>query len=358
MTNTHTIQDWQTFFDNRVKGRRDLVRGYIRYVEKLDEVGLPPIFELHHLSEMMNVPGNTLARIIQSTPSFYRAFSIPKRLGGEREIATPSPVLLEAQRWVLSEILTKLEINDCCYGFVAGRSIVDNARQHLNKNVILKLDLKDFFPSVSQNQVMKIFLGVGYPVAVSYFLTRICCLNGSLPQGAATSPTLSNLVSSRLDLGLNEYAKDNEMTYTRYADDLTFSGEEIGSTEINQIKHIVRQQGFKTNDRKTRLLTGKKQKIVTGVSVSSGKLALPRNSVRAIKLEAYHVLKRGYFEHCRSTGNRDPLLLERLLGRVGFWLQIDPDNVTANRLKTEIKAYVDEFDASLRDGKEGLSPKA
>ncbi|MDP2582292.1 retron St85 family RNA-directed DNA polymerase [Shimia thalassica] len=347
MTNTFTIQDWQTFFDERVKGRRDLVKGYIRYLEKLENVGLPPIFELRHLSEMMGVPESTLVRIIQSTPSFYRTFSIPKRLGGAREIATPSPALLAAQRWVLSEILAKLQVNDCCYGFVAGRSIVDNARQHLNKKVVLKIDLKDFFPSVSQNQVMKIFLGVGYPVSVSYFLTRICCLNRSLPQGAATSPSLSNLVGSRLDLGLSEYAKDKGVTYTRYADDLTFSGDDIGSTEISQIKHIVAQQGFRVNDRKTRLLRGKKQKIITGVSVSNGKLALPRNSVREIKLEAYHVLKRGYFEHCKSTGIRDPLLLERLLGRIGFWLQIDPENVTANRLKTDIKAYITEFDTSL-----------
>lgn len=347
MTDTHTIQDWQTFFDERVKGRRELVKGYLLYLEKLEKLGLPPIFELRHLSKMLGVEESTLVRIVQTTPSFYRTFSIPKRLGGKREIATPSPVLLEAQRWVLSEVLTKLEVNDCCYGFVTGRSIVDNARQHLKKQVVLKIDLKDFFPSISQNQVMKIFLGVGYPVSVSYFLTRICCLSRSLPQGAATSPALSNLVASRLDLGLSSYADGKGLTYTRYADDLTFSGDYIGSTEISQIKYIVSQQGFRVNEKKTRLLEGKKQKIITGVSVSNGKLALPRNSVREIKLAAYHVLKRGYFEHSKSIGKRDPLLLERLLGRIGFWLQIDPENATANRLQAEIKKYIVEFDTSL-----------
>lgn len=347
MTDTYTVQDWQTFFDERVKGRRDLVKGYLRYLEKLEKFGLPPIFELRHLSELLGLPESTLVRIVQATPSFYRTFSIPKRLGGKREIATPSPVLLDAQRWVLSEILTKLEVNNCCYGFVAGRSIVDNARQHLNKPVVLKVDLKDFFPSISQNQVMKVFLGLGYPVSVSYFLTRICCLNRSLPQGSATSPALSNLVSSRLDLGVRNYAEGKGLIYTRYADDLTFSGDDIGSTEISQVEYIVAQQGFKVNERKTRLLKGRKQKIVTGVSVSNGKLALPRNSVREIKLEAYHVLKRGYFEHCKSTGSRDPLLLERLWGRIGFWLQVDPENTAANRLKAELKKYIMEFDASL-----------
>ena len=341
------IADWQAFFDERVTGRRDLVDGYLRYVAKLEKFGLPPIFELRHLSELVGVEEGTLVRIVQLTPSFYRNFKIPKRLGGSREISTPSPVLLAAQRWVLSEILSKTETHDSCYGFVTGRSIVENARQHLNKHTLLKIDLKDFFPSISQKNVMKIFLGYGYPISVAYFLTRICCLNRKLPQGAATSPALSNLASARLDLGMNEYAKAKNLTYTRYADDLSFSGDEIGSTEISQIKYIVSQQGFTTNDQKTRLLSGKKQKIVTGVSISNGKLALPRKTVREIKLEAYHVLKRGYFEHSRAVGRADPLLLERLLGRIGFWLQIDPENKTANMLQQRVKNYVAEFDASL-----------
>lgn len=144
MTDTYTVQDWQAFYA-RVKGRRDLVKGYLRYIEKLEEFGLPPIFELRHLSEMLGVQESTLVRIVLSTPSYYRTFSIPKRLGGEREIATPSPVLLEVQRWVLSEILSKLEVNKCCNGFVTGRSIVDNARLHLKKKVVLKIDFRNFF---------------------------------------------------------------------------------------------------------------------------------------------------------------------------------------------------------------------
>lgn len=347
MADTSNIQSWQAFFDERVRGRRDLVKGYLAYIKELEEMDIPPIFELRHLSEMIGMKESVLVRIVQSSSSFYRVFSVPKRLGGTREIASPSPILLEAQRWVLSEILSKMKIHDCCYGFVSGRSIVDNARQHLNKPVVLKIDLKDFFPSISQKQIMKIFLGVGYPVSISYFLTRICCLNRSLPQGAATSPTLSNLVAGRLDLGLTKYAEDTGLTYTRYADDLAFSGDKIGSTEISQIRYIIEQQAFKVNDRKTRLLKGKSKKIITGVSISNGKLALPRRSVREIKLEAYHIKKRGFFEHSNAKGVLDPLLLERLLGRIGFWLQIDPENATAKRLQAEIKEYIVGFDASL-----------
>lgn len=341
------IQDWQAFFDERVRGRRDLVEGYLKYVKKLEETGLPPIFELRHLAEMVGIDEGVLVRIVQSPAAFYREFEIPKRLGGTRRISVPSPTVLAAQRWILDEILSKLEVHSCCFGFVLGRSIVDNARTHLGTRMLLKLDLKDFFPSISFRQVMKIFLGTGYPVAVAYFLARICCLNKSLPQGAATSPSLSNLVAKRLDMGLAKYAATGGLTYTRYADDLAISGEAIGSTEIRQIQYIVEKQGFSLNTKKTRLLQGKTQKIITGVSISDGKLALPRRAVREIKLEAYHLKKHGFFAHSKVKGVLDPLLMERLLGRIGFWLQIDPENVQANRLQAQIKQYVTEFDAKL-----------
>ena len=110
---------------------------------------------------------------------------------------------------------------------------------------------------------------------------------------------------------MSKFAAENSLRYSRYADDLTFSGEEIGSTELSEATWIIRQAGFKLNSDKTRILKGNKQKIVTGVSISSGKLALPRSSVRSIKLEAYHLLKHGYFAHARATGQLD-------LNRAGF----------------------------------------
>jgi len=252
MADQSRIQDWQAFFDERVRGRRDLVDGYLKYVKKLEETELPPIFELRHLAELVGIDEGVLVRIVQSPATFYREFEIPKRLGGSRNISVPSPTVLSAQRWILSEILSKLEIHSCCYGFVLGRSIVDNARAHLGTKTLLKLDIKDFFPSISFRQVMKIFLGAGYPVAVSYFLARICCLNKSLPQGAATSPSLSNLVARRLDMGLAKYTANSGLTYTRYADDLAISGEAIGSTEIAQIQYIVEEPVSYTHLRPTR----------------------------------------------------------------------------------------------------------
>ncbi len=347
MADQTKIRDWQAFFDARVSGRRDLVEGYLKYIQTLEEAGLPPIFELRHLAGMIGIDEPVLVRIIQSPSTFYREFKIPKRLGGTRQISVPSPTVLKVQRWVLSENLSNLNVHSCCFGFVPGRSIIDNAREHLGNRIHLKLDIKGFFSSISLRRVMKIFLGAGYPVSVSYFLARICCLNKCLPQGAATSPSLSNLVAKRLDMGLEKYSKVRNLTYTRYADDLTFSGDEIGSEEINQISYIVEQQGFAINRKKTRLLRGETQKIITGISISSGKLALPRRMVREIKLESYHLLKHGYFAHSHVKGIRDPLLMERILGRIGFWLQVDPENEIAKRLQMLVREYETKFDADL-----------
>lgn len=342
-----SLAAWQAFFDNKTKGHETLVAGYLRYVAKLEERGLPPIFELRHLAKLVGVEEPLLVRVIENSGQFYREFAIPKRSGGERRIETPSPFLLHAQRWIGENILSKVELHEAVHGFAKGRSIVSNASVHLGQQAIMKLDLKDFFPSIHIRQVVKVFLWLGYPVSVSYFLASICCSQKRLPQGSAASPALSNIVARKLDKSLSTFAVERALAYTRYADDLTFSGENFGSTELSEVTWIIERSGFKINSGKTRLLKGRKQKIVTGVSISSGKLALPRKTVRSIKLEAYNLLKYGYFEHCKATNQRDPLLMERLLGRIGFWLQVDPTNKTALRLQREVTEYVKCFDKSL-----------
>ncbi|MGO4909967.1 reverse transcriptase family protein [Pseudorhodobacter sp. W20_MBD10_FR17] len=285
-----------------------------------------------------------MVQAVQNSNSFYRDFSIPKRLGGTRQISVPSPFLLHAQRWINDEILSKLEVHTAAHGFIKGRSIVTNARVHLGKPELLKMDLSDFFPTIHLRRVIKVFLKAGYPVGVSFFLASLCCRGKRLPQGAATSPSLSNIIAKSMDIEVTKYAEEAGLTYTRYADDLVLSGENIGRPELDRITWLIQEAGFVVNKKKTRILRGSTQKIITGISISSGKLALPRNTVREIKLEAYHILKRGYFDHARATNNFDPILMERLLGRVGFWLQVDPLNATAQSIKSRLTSYVTQFD--------------
>lgn len=341
MTGVYDIAAWENFFSERVRGRRSLLTaGYVRYVSSLGSKGLPAIFELRHLALMMGLEESFLVRCIQDSDALYRDFSIPKRRGGSRLISVPSPSLLFAQRWILSEILNRVDVSDCAYGFREGRSVVDNARFHLDQGSILKMDIKDFFPNIRFPRVMRMFLSFGYPVSVSFFLTSLCCRNRCLPQGSATSPAISNIVFGRADSALQTFAAERGLRYSRYADDLTFSGERIGADEVNKISYLLNSSGFVVNTEKTRIIRGGGRRIVTGVSLSSGKLALPRPSVRQIKSDTYALMKFGFWEFSAKRGTFDPLFGERLLGRIGFWLQIDPENQTALLLKSKLERFL------------------
>lgn len=342
MVESVDLAAWEEYFATRVRGRRaELTSGYIRYVGAQSSKGLPAIFELRHLALLMGVDESFLVRCIQDSDALYRDFLIPKKRGGSRLISVPSPSLLFAQRWILSEILDKVDVSDCAFGFRSGRSVVDNARPHLGNNVLLKMDLSDFFPNIRFRTVMKMFLSLGYPVGVSYFLTALCCSKKRLPQGAATSPSISNIVFRRTDLALQTFATGRGLIYTRYADDLTFSGADISGDEIKKISFLVESSGFTVNHSKTRIVRGNGKRIVTGVSISSSKLALPRSTVRQIKSDVHALLKFGFWGYCESRGKMDPIIGERLMGRIGFWLQIDPENKTAIGLRAQLEAFLE-----------------
>lgn len=350
-TDSAILKEWQAFFAENVKSQSSLVDGYLSYVEHSVSQDIPAIFELGHFSDIVGVEENTLHKMVNNTASFYREFKIKKRRGGHRTINVPSPTLLYIQRWILSEILSKLEIHDSSHGFVLGRSVVTNASVHRNSNCFLKMDIENYFPSIRFNRVMKIFLRLGYPLGVSYFLTSFCCLNKRLPQGAATSPSLSNLVANGMDKSLHVYAQKYQLHYSRYADDLVFSGHSLNKQNISQVTYLVEQHRFKINTTKTQLIPSGRKAIITGVSISNGSLHLPRKSVRDIKSCAYRLIKFGFVEYSKNENHFDPLVYERLLGRISFWLQIDPENSTANRLQDtllqEMQGYENKLSKSI-----------
>lgn len=267
-----------------------------------------------------------LNRAINCTSSFYRTFDIPKRRGGVRTISTPLPMLLVSQRWILDNILSTVEISSAAHGFVRGRSVVTNATVHAGKKSFLKMDISDFFPSISINRVVSIFRRFGYTQKLSYALAALCCLNGRLPQGAATSPMISNIVAKKFDGRLGSLAKSFNLSYTRYADDLTFSGETIPIKIINYIKNIVEDEKFRINEDKTVLATGRCKKIVTGISVSEDTLKLPKETKRQLRQELHYLTANGFLQHTETIGNNDPLYIESLLGKFSFWRQVEPEN--------------------------------
>jgi RNA-directed DNA polymerase len=213
----------------------------------------------------------------------YSTFLISKKGGGEREITAPISPIKILQRKLNKALELVYMPKSCTHGFIINRSIITNARMHQKKRCVLNLDLKDFFPSIHFGRVRGLFMGIPYNLNqdVSTILAQICCHNGKLPQGAPTSPIVSNMVCAKLDSNLKQLARENQCSYTRYADDITFSSNrsgfpssiaclsEIGQTEVGkELNDIIEKNGFKINSSKTRLQLRHQRQEVTGLIVN------------------------------------------------------------------------------------------
>lgn len=308
----------------------DLNNIVMPYIKAVVEKDIPVIIGINHLASMMQLDAETLKRMIASSHSFYHSFSIPKRKGGTRQIDAPYPSMIRAQRWIYHEILSKITISPSATGFIPHHSIKDNASAHLSQKCLLLLDVKDFFPSIKWHKVYAVFAHLGYPKNIAQYLASLCCLNGHAPQGAVTSPALSNVIAHRLDARITGLAKKYQVNYTRYADDMTFSGERISKRFQSFIKKIVEEDGFKINRDKTRFIKGKHQKIVTGISISEDKLTVPKSKRREVRQQVYYINKYGLAEHQKKIGEADPIYLERLIGYLHFWHSIEPENKFVN----------------------------
>jgi RNA-directed DNA polymerase len=316
---------WRTFFESRGL-QKDLIDSYMHYVECMLAVNLPPIFEIYHLANLLGRTPSYMVSAIHKPEYHYRTFTIPKRHGGNREISAPYPALLECQQWINRFILQRVRIHPSAYGFRKRRSIKTNAGKHLGKPHLLKMDLADFFPSIKLNRIIAVFRHLDYPPNIAFYLARLCCLNDSLPQGAATSPSLSNIIAYRLDARLSGLAMACGLTYTRYADDFTFSGHPITIKFPDIVEKIVREEGFEVRHEKTHLCRSRGKRIVTGLSVSGNKLTVPRQYKREIRQEIHHIRAHGYLSHIKKRKIRDPFYLDTLYGRLMFWKWIEPNN--------------------------------
>ncbi|MBL5904620.1 reverse transcriptase family protein [Serratia fonticola] len=322
------IKSWIDFFADRGVSNEQ-ANLYIQYISGLLDSNSPIIFEKQHLSHLIGIDEATLDRMISSSKDFYREFNIPKKKGGMRKIVSPYPSLLMCQKWIYKNILLNDKPHDACHGFTPAKSIITNASIHLNKPCLLKMDLKDFFPSIPINWVINYFKHLGYTNNVSFYLASLCCYDRKLAQGASTSPYLSNLLLKGLDNRLNNLSKKYRLSYSRYADDMCFSGSYIPNKIIGVITEIIKKFGLSINEEKTSLLIHSNKKIITGLSVSGQQLSLPREYKRKLKNELHFIMKYGYISHITQQKIKDPNYLFSILGRVGFWLQVEPNNELA-----------------------------
>lgn len=318
----------------RADGRRKIDKAYVErclaYAKVLAERDLPIIYDQYHLARLVGYETEYLFAVSNSPTRFYRSYTIPKVSGGVRTITEPLPSLKEIQRWVLANILDRVEIHPFAKGFVAGRSIRDNARFHQRQPLVLTVDIEDFFGHVTFHRILKIFSGLGYPSRVATLLAKLCTLDGSLPQGAPTSPALSNLVSALIDKRLSGYARSCRIRYTRYADDLTFSGMFHPGRVIAVVRKVLADNGFRLNERKTRLMQSHERQETTGIVVNQ-KLQAPRELRREIRKACWYIDQFGLESHLRQTRNSRANYLRHLLGLVGFVLFVNSSDGDAKR---------------------------
>lgn len=283
--------------------------------------GVPIILNTYQLSDVLKIKWNVLKKTIRCCQKMYYDFYISKKSGGQRKISMPDEVLKEIQTLIKEKILSNIKISDSANGFTNNKSIITNAKVHLNQEKILNIDLKDFFPSIHKNRIFYIFKSIcAYNNKVSYCLTQLVTYKNSLPQGAPTSPILSNIVTYMMDIRLECLAKKFGVTYTRYADDITFSGKKdvINKRLLLYINNIVKECGFEINENKTRFAGKARRQEVTGLIVNNDTINVPKRYIKEIRQELYYINKYGVKEHRLKVGFENRYYRQHLLGKILF----------------------------------------
>jgi len=281
------------------------------------------ISTVHELAAVLGIDTGRLiyhVRIARSS-SAYSSFTIPKRNGKVRTIDAPSPGLKAVQRRLNRFLQDLYQTKPSVHGFLPGRSIVSNALPHTRRRWVLNMDLKDFFPSIHFGRVRGMLVGIPYhlPDDVSTMIAQLCCLRAEdgahsfLPQGAPSSPIITNMICARMDAQLQRLAQRSRATYTRYADDITFSTTlrhfpkslatlSDGSLQVTQLSSelsdIIESNGFAVNHEKTRIQPYFQRQEVTGIIVNDG-VNVSRKFVRNIRAMLHAWEKHG-LEHAQS----------------------------------------------------------
>lgn len=249
------------------------------------------------LAVLLEVSLPTLTYFAYGDGKKYTSFNISKKSGGTRPITAPVGGLLEIQKKLAKYLVELYPIPTYVHGFAADRSVLTNATPHLNKKHVFNIDLKDFFPSITSNRIIGLLRSrpFNFNDQVASTIAGLTCFNGSLPQGAPTSPILSNMISLRMDKALRRLCKRDYVSYSRYADDLTFSSnrslpksimliDEVTSAVLpgDELREVIADNYFKINPIKTRLSRNGQAKYVTGVKVNTIP-NLSRKYVRQVK---------------------------------------------------------------------------
>lgn len=267
----------------------------------------------------------------------YNSFKLPKKKGGYRTIESPSKDLKEVQRLILDLVLKNIPVSLCSTGFIEGKSIINNANKHINKKFVLNIDLENFFNTIGSLRVYSMFIAYGIQHKEAEKMTNICTYKGCLPQGAPSSPCISNIICNNLDKRLANLCKIIDGNYTRYADDITISTNNAKIKKyIKTIEKIIIEEGFQINYKKHRLLTHNTKQVVTGIVVNE-KLNIDKNYIRKIRQELYYCNKYGIKQHMlhENINIDEDQYINSLKGKINFIKSINPN--VGNKLEDKLQ---------------------
>lgn len=284
--------------------------------------------ELSSLETDLGCSAKTLYTLSNTIHSHYHEASIPKGNGEYRKLFVPDDALKTLQKKITNIILNRMEISPYATAYRFGGSPLRNAKPHVGHKLLLKLDIRHFFDKITYALVRKLVFPDGvFSESNGVLLSTLCCYQGHLPQGAPSSPAISNIIMRDFDNTVGSWCCENGITYTRYCDDLTFSG----SFDPSALKHFVskelRKLGFFLNEKKTVCVRDGQKMCITGIVINQ-KPNVSLSYRKTIRQEIYYCKKYGIQNHLKRKGNTDnkTVYLRKLLGRINYVLSVDSNN--------------------------------
>lgn len=340
----------------------------IEFFDKLKFSGLPLAIDDMSLAYHIGIHNRTLWWLIHTKQKRYHIFEIPKRgKQGDRlrSIQNPDRRLKSVQRVILMKFLVPIPVGSHIGAYVPGRSCMSTAKQHVQKGVIISMDIKDFFPSVKRAMIRQYFNYIGYPHRVSSLLAELMTYKNFVPQGAPTSGAIANLIADhRFDrVILKELKKmDPRWTYTRYSDDIDISHPERQSPEqihavINLVKECIQKGGFRSNSEKTKVeRQGNRQKVL-GIVVNE-KPNIPRYEFMRIRCMIHNCMMHGFESQLTRAGKETvPQLISYIRGKISYFKQIDEAKASSLRTKLEGAVQMHQTEEGTNEANFGANPE-
>ena len=338
------------FLGKRVSGKLNYNNGNIRQLKKSK---LPIINDMQDLANFLTIDMGKISWLVYhrevTNIDHYNRFRIPKRSGSDRIISAPKTYLKEAQSWINTEILEKIQPEKEATAFRKNKNILDNALPHSNQGTVIRVDLADFFSTITFPRTRGLFSSLGYNSGVSSVLALLCTDTDrrevvyqsenwyvsqgprKLPQGATTSPALSNLVARNLDRRIRGYLKylEDDWIYTRYADDLVLShpdkNVDVGML-LTYLNRVIRDEGFKVNKKKTVIMRTPHRQMITGLVLHESGVRVPKKylkKVRAMVHNADQLISKGF----------NPDNIDEIKGRLSFIKMVMPEYAEKTQAK-------------------------